>query len=164
MQLLQSVRCADEGGENFMVDARYAAYYLSKIDPRSYEILSTIPVNFLRKQAKFQSSQIVPIIELGPDTGDNYGIKQMRYSYFTYAPHTQVPFERMKDFYLAYNKFSELVRDRRNQYYFLLNAGDCVLYDNYRMFHARTGFKGPRHVRGVYFSTQDVYEKLAQNE
>jgi gamma-butyrobetaine dioxygenase len=83
----------------------------------------------------------------------------MRYSYFTYAPHV-VPFEFMEEWYKAYNAFAKVVRDLKHQYRFLLNPGDFVLYDNHRMFHARTGFTGPRHVRGIYFHTEDVFRKL----
>ena len=32
-----------------------------------------------------------------------------------------------------------------------LGPGDFVLYDNYRMLHARTAFRGARWFRGVYF-------------
>ena len=34
---------------------------------------------------------------------------------------------------------------------FRLEAGDFLLYDNWRMLHARTSFTGARWVRGVYF-------------
>jgi len=66
----------------------------------------------------------------------------------------------MTQWYQAYNAFSNLVRDPKHQYKFLLNSGDCVLYDNHRMFHARTSFVGKRHVRGVYFNVADVYQRL----
>ena len=36
-------------------------------------------------------------------------------------------------------------------YRFLLNAGDYLLYDNHRMLHARTAFRGARWLRGIYF-------------
>ena len=44
-----------------------------------------------------------------------------------------------------------LVRDRRHHYRFQLAPGDALLYDNHRVLHGRTGFRGPRWVRGVYF-------------
>ena len=36
------------------------------------------------------------------------------------------------------------------------------MYDNFRMLHARTSFKGKRWLRGVYFDHQDVWKKLEQ--
>jgi len=84
----------------------------------------------------------------------------VRYSYFTYGPHI-VPFEFMEEFYKSYAEFDSIVQDPKHQFRFLLNTGDFILYNNHRMFHARTGFSGPRHVRGVYFHVQDVFKKLA---
>jgi len=84
----------------------------------------------------------------------------VRYSYFTMAPQ-RVAFEEMENWYRSYNKFAQIVRDPAHQYRFTLGAGDFVLYDNFRMLHARTGFTGPRHLRGVYFNHVDVWKKLA---
>lgn len=62
---------------------------------------------------------------------------------------------------------------------FLLRPGDFVLYDNFRMLHARTGFKvfffflffllfgllltyqGARWMRGIYVERDDVYNHLS---
>jgi len=66
------------------------------------------------------------------------------------APH-QLPFERMEEWYRAYDRFARLVRDPRHQLRFALRPGDFLLYDNHRMLHARTAFRGPRWVRGIYF-------------
>jgi gamma-butyrobetaine dioxygenase/trimethyllysine dioxygenase len=61
----------------------------------------------------------------------------------------------MEAWYRAYNRFASLLDDPRHQYRFGLGAGDFLLYDNYRMLHARTGFEGPRWVRGVYFNPEE---------
>jgi len=74
---------------------------------------------------------------------------QIRSSYFTMAPH-RVSFERMTAWYRAHDSFARLCRDERHQLRFGLSPGDFVLYDNLRMLHARTGFSGPRWVRGIY--------------
>jgi gamma-butyrobetaine dioxygenase len=57
----------------------------------------------------------------------------------------------MEAFYRAYDRFARLVRHPRHRMQFLLKEGDFLLYDNRRMLHGRTGFRGPRWVRGVYF-------------
>ena len=63
--------------------------------------------------------------------------------------------------FAAYNAFAKIVRDPINQLRFALASGDFVLYDNHRMFHARTAFSVPRHMRGVYFVSKDVIKKLS---
>lgn len=144
-QLLHCQTPAHHGGESFLVDALQAARYLQHTDTPTFLRLTTTPVRFHRKQKAFESLNVSPILTMNGTTGF-----QVRYSYFTMAPHRR-PFGEMEAWYRAYNRFATLVRDRRYQYRFRLEAGDFVLYDNFRMLHARTGFSGPRWVKGVYF-------------
>ncbi|KAJ1934371.1 hypothetical protein GGF37_006386, partial [Kickxella alabastrina] len=41
-------------------------------------------------------------------------------------------------------------------------AGDIVIYDNFKILHARNGFTGPRHMAGVYFEASDLWHHLGQ--
>lgn len=145
-QLLHSIRVADSGGENAIVDASAAAAFLKSEDLAAYETLTSTPVRFHRKQKSFERVVVSPVLSEGPPF-------QVRFSYFTMAPHN-LPFETMEAFYRAYDAFSRLVRDPRNQYRFLLQPGDFLLYDNHRMLHARTSFRGARWMRGVYFDAR----------
>ena len=155
MQMLQCIRAADTGGENLLVDARQAAIYLRELDPEAFRVLTTTKIRFHRQQKAFESIQERPLIEL-----DAQGrFQQVRHSYFTMAPFHR-PFGEMRAFYRAYNAFAAVIHDPRNQLFLPLTPGDFVLYDNHRMLHARTGFKGARHMRGVYFNHVDVWRKL----
>lgn len=146
-QLLHAMQPAETGGENFLVDAKAAARYLESIDRPAYERLRATPVLFHRKQKAFEKRLSSPLIEWdGPD------VFRVRYSYFTLAPQ-QLPFSEMEAWYAASERFAKLVRDERFQYRVKLGAGDFLIYDNWRMLHARTGFTGARWVRGVYFDT-----------
>jgi alpha-ketoglutarate-dependent taurine dioxygenase len=154
MQLLQCVRRADTGGANYLVNAAHSALYLREIDPSAYYLLTTVPVHFHRKQKEFQSIHIGPIIEVDGDD-----VKQIRHSYFTLAPF-RFPFWLTIAYYNAYRKYASILYDPQSQYRVQLESGDFVLYDNYKMLHAREGFTGPRHLRGVYFRHTDVWKKL----
>ncbi|SEU13215.1 TauD/TfdA family dioxygenase [Stigmatella erecta] len=144
-QLLHSQRPAETGGANAVVDALAAARYLAALDRPAFDLLRTVPVTFHRKQKAFERVLVSPILDF-----DAPGGFRVRYSYFTLAPHRR-PFAEMEAWYRAYNRFARLVRDERHQYRFLLQAGDFLIYDNWRMLHARTSFTGARWVRGVYF-------------
>ena len=156
MQLLQCVQRAETGGSNYFVNASHAALYLREIDPQSYYLLTTVPVHFHRKQKEFQSIHVGPIIETDAD-----GIKQVRHSYFTLAPF-RLPFWLTMAYYRAYRQYAAILYDAQSQYRVRLDRGDLVLYDNYRMLHAREAFTGPRHLRGVYFRSNDVWKKLGK--
>jgi len=152
-QLLHCMRPAARGGENTIADARQAALYLRSLDAGAFELLTEVEVCFLRQQKNFAKALRAPIIELRDEE-----VYRVRSSYFTMAPH-RLPFERMEAWYRAYNRFARLVRQPEHQYRFLLRAGDFLLYDNYRMLHARTQFEGPRWLRGVYFDATKRHEK-----
>jgi gamma-butyrobetaine dioxygenase/trimethyllysine dioxygenase len=143
-QLLQGIRPADSGGDSYLVDARAAAEYLRSLDEEAYELLARTPVRFHRKQKGFEKLLDAPILS---GEGDAF---QVRWSYFTLAPY-RLPFARMEAWYRAHDRFARLVRDPRHQLRFSLGPGDLVLYDNHRMLHARTAFRGARWLRGVYF-------------
>lgn len=145
-QLLQAMRSALEGGENLLADAAAALRYLRGMDRAAYEVLTKTPVVFHRRQKNFESRIESPIFRV-----DTHGeLLQVRHSDFTFAPH-RLPFEEMEAFYRAYQRFQAIVHDLRHHWRFLLAPGDFVFYDNHRMLHARTAFRGPRWVRGVYF-------------
>ena len=139
-QLLQGVRAADEGGDTVLADARAAFAYLASIDAEAARRLTSTPVRFHRKQKAFERELISPIIVEQPF--------QIRSSYFTAAPY-QIPFAEMESWYRAHDRFIRIVRT--HQYQFRLGAGDVLVYDNHRMLHGRTAFRGGRWVRGVYF-------------
>lgn len=143
-QLLQCIRKAESGGESYLVDAFAAARVLGTRDRRARELLSTVNVRFHRKQKAFESLVVAPILGEGP------GGPMVRYSYFTMAPH-RLPFAEMEEWYRAYDAFARLVRDPRSQVRFTLEPGDFLVYDNHRMLHARTAFRGARWLRGIYF-------------
>jgi gamma-butyrobetaine dioxygenase len=144
-QLLHCQQPADTGGDNFVVDALAAAHHLADLDRPAFELLRTVPVTFHRKQKSFERVLVSPLLDF-----DAPGGFRIRYSYFTLAPHRR-PFAEMEAWYRAYNRFAKLVRDERHQYRFRLEKGDFLIYDNWRMLHARTTFTGSRWLRGVYF-------------
>lgn len=146
-QMLQCIRPAHVGGDSYLVDAFSAARHLRSVDDLAYELLSETPIRFHRKQKDFEKVLEASILAGGADDVASF---QVRYSYFTLAAY-RFSFGRMEAWYRAHDRFARIVRDARNQYRFSLGPGDFVLYDNYRMLHARTSFRGARWFRGVYF-------------
>jgi gamma-butyrobetaine dioxygenase/trimethyllysine dioxygenase len=142
-QMLQSILRADSGGESVLVDGLLAARWLESLDADAFERLSRTPVRFHRKQKAFERVVVAPLLTWEPAF-------RIRSSYFTVAPY-QLPFAEMDAFYRAHDRFARILRDPRHQARFTLEPGDFLFYDNHRMLHARTGFRGARWVRGVYF-------------
>jgi Taurine catabolism dioxygenase TauD, TfdA family len=147
-QMLQSIRRAEVGGESVLVDGLLAARHLSSLDADAFARLQQTRVRFHRRQKAFERVVEAPILTFEPAF-------RIRSSYFTAAPY-RISFAEMEAWYRAYDRFARIVRDPRNQVRFTLDPGDFVLYDNHRMLHGRTGFRGARWVRGVYFDLDDA--------
>jgi gamma-butyrobetaine dioxygenase/trimethyllysine dioxygenase len=144
-QMLHCMQPASEGGDSTVADARAAAEYLRRTDAHAFALLSTVPIRFHRVQKSFEKLHVSPLLELRDGA-----LARVRSSYFTMAPQ-QLAFEHMEAWYRAYQRWERLVADPCHHYRFRLGAGDFLLYDNWRMLHARTSFRGARWVRGVYF-------------
>jgi gamma-butyrobetaine dioxygenase/trimethyllysine dioxygenase len=147
-QLLHGIR-SGEGGDSIVADGEAAFRYLASIDAQAAELLLRTAVKFHRKQKQFERVVVAPIVT------QHRGRIQIRSSYFTLAPF-DLPFERMTAWYRAVDQFTRLVRDPRHHYRFRIRPGDVLLYDNRRMLHGRTGFRGARWIRGVYFDEADA--------
>ena len=78
------------------------------------------------------------MIELAPD-GELIGI---RFNNRSCAPITDLPFEDMEAYYAGYRRFGELVDNPSMGVAFKLKPGECVMFDNTRLLHARTRFFG----------------------
>ncbi|KAL1924348.1 uncharacterized protein VTP21DRAFT_7383 [Calcarisporiella thermophila] len=154
-QFLQCITPATHGGDSYLVDGFSAAHYLrTEISSRFFSILSTTPLNFQCKQSKYETVVARPAFEASPDSP--LTLSRIRFSDFRLAPFN-LPFNQMEEWYQAYNTFVKVVKNEKHQYRFSLKTGDIVLYDNWRMLHARTSFSGPRHVRGVYLDRSAVF-------
>ncbi len=143
-QLLHAIRAADVGGDSLIADARAAFRYLASLDPDAAGLLRRTPIVFHRRQRAFERIVTAPLVI---DELDRFLVRS---SYFTLAPF-KLPFAQVEAWYRAYDRFARLTRDPRHHYRFALAPGDALLYDNHRVLHGRTGFRGPRWIRGVYF-------------
>jgi len=145
-QILQCMTKAERGGDSMLADARQAALHLRDRDRHAFDMLTQTPVLFHRQQQKYESKVTFPIL-----TFTDGEFAQARTSYFTFAP-LAMPYDQMEQWYRAYQKFTRIIEDY--QYSFLLEPGDFVLYDNFRMLHGRTSFAGARWMRGIYLDRE----------
>ncbi|KAJ1647670.1 hypothetical protein J3B02_000256 [Coemansia erecta] len=165
-QFLHCIRPADVGGGNYFVHAESAANYLkTEVSRRAYDLLTTVPVRFDRKQSKFQAQLTEPILRLSDDIDSTTGerrLAQVRYSYFTQAAQTSVPFADLREWYEVLQVWDKLLYRDDFQIKADLNTGDVVIYDNLKVLHARNGFSGPRHMAGVYLRADDLWQHLGK--
>ena len=164
LQFLHSMRARAPGGESMFSDSFYAAELMRQETPELFEALATFPVTFNYYNDGQAYRQIRPTIELLDQSDLISPIKLLNYS-----PPFQGPYahdigtanggEKFRAFHKAMQRFDELVNAPDNMFEYRMNEGECVIFDNRRVLHARRAFeadKGERWLKGTY-ADRDVY-------
>jgi alpha-ketoglutarate-dependent taurine dioxygenase len=78
----------------------------------------------------------------------------------------RLPGPQAAAFYAAYRAFAELLSAPPSMLTVRLRPGDCAVFDNTRVLHARTGFDqgGRRHLQGCYADLDGVESAVAVGE
>lgn len=151
--------CAECSVLNYMVDGYYIAEKLRQEDPNAFELMSTVPVRFENNGGDGGSAlvHVAPHFELGrfSDT-----LQAIRFSAKSgqYAP----PMDPVKAaaFYEARRRFSEMAHDAKHINSMQFQPGDCLVFDNQRILHARSQIMptdGERWVQGCYIDRDGLW-------
>ena len=155
IQLLHCLETNVEGGHSGLVDGFRAAALLRENDPESFEILTTRLFQFEYKNSDTHLSTLAPIIKL--DAMDE--IVEIRWNDRSMQP----PFSGfdIDEVYEALRAFARILNAPANMYQFKLEPGQCMIFDNTRVLHARTGFEssGKRHLQGAYSDLDSALSK-----
>jgi len=144
LQLLHCLRAADEGGDTGLVDGFAAAAALRTEDRTSYDVLTGTTVRFEYSDAGAMLGTSQPLIQLSPDGT----VRGVRFNNRSARP----PHRNAARFYAAYRRWAELLARPERRLAMRLAPGDCLIFDNTRILHARTAFSvtGSRHLQGCY--------------
>lgn len=150
LSFLHCIQNDSDGGVSILVDGFAAAEHFRKIDPTGFDLLvrTRLPFHQLYGRWRYHHKRLRPMIELdehGRVAGVHVG-----------HPHTRnwrFPFEEMVPLYQAYSRFIQIVNDRSRQFHYRLEPGECLVFQNERVMHGRTGFSvetGTRHLQVAY--------------
>ena len=158
IQLLHCLANAAQGGDSGLVDGFRAAADLRAAHRAAFDLLTSTPVTFRYADATADLTATRPLIGLDP-TGR---IKEIRFNNRSMRP-LALPIDQVDAFYAAYRQFAAILYNPRAQLTFRLEPGECVVFDNTRILHARTGFRadGHRHLQGCYADLDAAASNLA---
>jgi len=158
IQLLHCLRNAAGGGDSGLVDGFHAAARLRGTAPRQFELLARTPVVFRYADAEADLTATRPLIGLDP-VGR---IREVRFNNRSMQP-LGLPADETDAYYRAYRRFAQLLYRPEAQFDLRLEPGDCLVFDNTRVLHARTGFTagGERHLQGCYADLDGAASNLA---
>ncbi|KAF2831203.1 Clavaminate synthase-like protein [Ophiobolus disseminans] len=171
LQLLHSLRARTPGGESFFSDSFNAACQLQRRSAGQFRTLSTFPVTYHYHHPTHHYHFTRPVIDLYPcskySEPTNTAIRRVNWS-----PPFQAPFEArigsnnatsLRSFVAAAHAYEKLLSSEENLYEYRLNEGECVIFDNRRVLHARKAFdatKGERWLKGAYVDDDVFFSKL----
>jgi gamma-butyrobetaine dioxygenase len=155
LQLLHCLVSAADGGESGLLDGFRAAGMLRADDPAAFDCLTRTLVTFGYRDEAAELRATRPMI--GVDAAGR--IREVRYNSRSMQPIRPAAGSArgqaalgMREFYRAYRAFATTLLRPDLTIRFSLEPGDCVVFDNTRVLHSRTGFTatGHRHLQGCY--------------
>ena len=158
IQFLHCLRNDAMGGDSVLVDGIACAEALRESDRAAFDLLSTRKVTFTSIADDWHIVNRATVIDVDED-GDIVGT---RLHPALVGPVDIEPDWQMA-FYRAHRKFLRIASSDEMQLTFRLNAGECQVFDNHRIMHARLGYdpmSGRRLLQGCYVCLDDFVSRL----
>ena len=150
-QLFCCVRRTGTGGESILVDGLAMATSLRAEVPEVFETLTNVAVTGRYVEPGVDLRATRPPIRL-----DGRGrFEQLSYNNYDRAPFW-LPEPEMSAFYDAYGTLHRHVVDQDRWFEVRLNAGDALIFDNWRVLHGRQGYTGDRTFFGCYHDREEL--------
>ena len=159
IQLLHCLVNEATGGMSILVDGFRLADEVKNTRPDLYETLCTVAWNWANRSKTSDYRFTSPIL-----VTDSQGtVTEIRMGNWLRAPLTGVHFDQVEQAYAAYRYIFALSFEERFALKFRLGAGDCMVFDNRRILHARGAFSGEaghRHLQGCYTERDELYSRI----
>ncbi|QRV85066.1 gamma-butyrobetaine dioxygenase [Ceratobasidium sp. AG-Ba] len=176
IQLLHCIKNRVEGGASVFVDAIKAAHDLWDLDRDSFDVLASISIPFHYENAGHHLHCSHPTIQLAPphlQPLDRRPSDPPHIAHINYSPPFQAPLPvtAPPELYSALQKYTQLLTRPAGRFEHTLAEGECAVFDNRRVLHARTAFwdKGDqntesaeetnRWLKGCYVEVDDLLDR-----
>jgi trimethyllysine dioxygenase len=156
-QMFHCLAADCSGGENVLIDGFRIGQIMQRQHAADYEVLSTveIPGRYLDHARGIQLMARRPLFR------HNHAGELVQVSYNN---HDRAPFvlalEQHRRFYRALSTFAGLCADPSLHYRRRLLPGSMLMFDNWRVLHARDAYVGYRRLAGAYLNREDVESRL----
>lgn len=158
-QALHALITSPDGGDSLFADGFALAGHVRDTRPDDFALLSRTSVPFHYRSLNAELYAERPLIQLSC-RGE---IQAVHYNSRSIAP-LDPSYPGTANYYSAYRRFAELLREPRFQLKFKLADREIVVFDNQRILHGRTAFSSARHarhLRGCYLTRDSVYSTAA---
>ena len=150
-----SAESVNSGTVSLSSDGFAVARRLESEAPELFELLSTLSLPGRRLGAGVDLQSTRPVFR-----HDHTGrLVQVSFNDYDRAPFLLDEHD-MVAFYDAIRLFDEVANEPSMQWRHVLQPGEALLVDNWRVLHGRTAFTGERRVCGGYLNREDVQSRL----
>ena len=159
IQLLHCLSRSAGGGQDVLIDGFSVAAILRDEDPIAFEMLASTPLTFRFDDETSALRASGPTIELNRG-GDVRGI---RWNDTSVEP-PQVPPDQVALVYKSMRSFADVLSRPELALHVTLTPGDCIVFDNTRIIHARTAFTdgpGGSWLQGCFADLDGLASTLA---
>jgi trimethyllysine dioxygenase len=156
-QIFHCLAADCSGGDNLLIDGFKVGQIMQSEYAEDYRVLSTveIPGRYLDHARGIQLMARRPLFR-----HDQSGaLVQVSYNNHDRAPFV-LPVEQHRRFYRALSTFAGLCAQPGLHYRRRLLPGSVLLFDNWRLLHAREAYVGYRRLAGAYLNREDVESRL----
>jgi trimethyllysine dioxygenase len=156
-QMFHCLAADCSGGENVLIDGFRVGQIMQRDHPEDYQVLSSVEIpgryldhargiQLMARRALFRHNQAGELVQVSYNNHDR-------------APFV-LPVEQHRRFYRALARFAGLCAQTRLHYRRRLLPGSVLLFDNWRLLHARDAYVGYRRLAGAYLNREDVESRL----
>ena len=159
IQLLHCLQSSPDGGDSVFIDGFAAAATVRDEDPDAFATLTSTALTFKYEDADTVLRASAPVIAL-TTSGHVCGI---RWNDRSIQPPAVAPGD-VASVYRALRVFATVLDRPTLHVHLKLAPGDCIVFDNTRVLHARTAFTGgstARHLQGCYADLDGLASSLA---
>jgi trimethyllysine dioxygenase len=156
-QMFHCLAAECTGGENVLIDGFRIAEIMRRDAPADFQLLTevAIPGQYIDEGRGIHLMARRPLFRLD----DSGKVVQVSYNNYDRAP-LALPPVRQRAFYRALATFNSLCNEPSLQHRRRLLPGSVLLFDNWRVLHARDAYTGYRRLAGVYLNREDVESRL----
>jgi trimethyllysine dioxygenase len=145
------------GGESVLVDGFSIAVEMKRHHHKHYRTLCGTSVPWHASgnlEHSITPNRRYPVIEAGRNI--RLLPKRIRWNN---DDRGAVPLHEAEGWYAAAKVWNSYVQDPKYQYWFQLEPGSVLIFDNWRLLHGRRAFEGRRRVCGAYINRDDFFSK-----
>ena len=159
ISLFHCLESTASGGETILVDGFAAAERLRANDPDAFDFLTRVPIGFAAErndEERFRTRGRIICIDLDGD------LEGVRFSDRTLPP-LDLPDTMIEPAYRAIRAFAAELTAPDLAYRHRLEPGECHIFDNHRVLHARAAFdpaSGPRHMQSCVIERDEFHNRL----